>query len=96
MVIFVTGLVVMAFTQTALRSIISERVAEQQRQTTRQLETAIECTAVSIGANRPAKITLPLDMESDERIEVIRDSKTITAKWMNGNQERASLTRTEP
>ena len=95
MVIFVTALVVMAFTQTALRSVINERFTEQQRQTTSQLETALECTDVSVGANRPDKITLPLDMESGERIEVTRDGKTITARWMNGDQERASLTRTE-
>jgi hypothetical protein len=96
MMIFVTALVVIAFTQTALRSVISERGAERQRQTTRQLETAIECTSVPVGAQRPNKITLPLDTESDERIEVIRDGNTITARWMTGNQERDSLTRTEP
>ncbi|MCH1438927.1 MAG: hypothetical protein L7W43_04700 [Rubripirellula sp.] len=96
MVIFVTALVVMAFTQTALRSVISERRAEIQRHSTRQLETAIACTSVSAGANRPNKIILPLDTESDERIEVIRDGNTITARWMTGNKERDSLTRTEP
>lgn len=96
MMIFVTALVVMAFTQTALRSVISERGAERQRQSTRQLETAIESTSVFVGANRPNNITLPLDTESDERIEVIRNGNTITARWMIGNQERDSLTRTEP
>ena len=96
MMIFVTALVVMAFTQTALRSVISERGAERQRQSTRQLETAIKCTSVFVGANRPNNITLPLDTESDERIEVIRDGNTITARWMIGKQERDSLTRTEP
>ncbi len=96
MVIFVTALVVMAFLQTALRSVISERTAERQRQSTKQLETAIECTRIPAGASRPNKITLPLDQESDERIEVIRDGNTITARWMTGNQERDSLTRTEP
>ncbi|HBV62314.1 MAG TPA: hypothetical protein DEF45_04765 [Rhodopirellula sp.] len=96
MVIFVTALIVMAFTQTALRSVISERVAEQQRQTTRQLETAIECTHVSTGTKRPYKIILPLDTGSDERIEVTRDGNTITARWMTGNHQRDSLTRTKP
>ena len=96
MMIFVTALVVMAFTQTALRSVISERGAERQRQSTRQLETAIKCTSVFVGANRPNNITLPLDTESDERIEVIRDGDLITARWMTGSQERDSLTRTEP
>jgi hypothetical protein len=96
MMIFVTALVVMAFTQTALRSVISERGAERKRQSTRQLETAIKCISVFVGANRPNNITLPLDTESDERIEVIRDGNTITARWMIGKQERDSLTRTEP
>ena len=96
MVIFVTALVVMAFTQTALRSVITERGAERQRQSTRQLETAIKCTSVFGGNQRPNKIILPLDTESDERIEVIRDGDIITARWMTGSQERDSLTRTEP
>jgi hypothetical protein len=96
MVIFVTAVVVMTFTQTALRGVISERTSERQRQSTRQLEKAIECTSGVSKSERSKKITLPLDPESDERIEVIRDGDTVTARWMTGNQERDSLTRTEP
>lgn len=95
MLIFVTALIVMACTQTALRGVVSERAGERQRQSKMQLETAIECVLGTPDANRPKQITLPLDVESDERIEVIRNGGTITARWMIGNQERDSLIRTE-
>jgi len=94
MLILATSLIVIACTQTALRGVISERVAEQQRQVVRQLEAAIECT--SSETQSPSKIVLPLSGDSDERIEVIRDGETITAKWMIGIQQRDSLTRTKP
>ena len=96
MVIFVTAVIVMACTQSALRGVISERVGERQRQSKMQLETAIECVIGTSVTNRPNQITLPLDAESDERIEVIRDGGRVTARWMIGNDERDSLTRTEP
>ncbi|MAI71022.1 MAG: hypothetical protein CMM01_08945 [Rhodopirellula sp.] len=96
LLIFVTAVVVMAFTQTALRGIISERSSERQHESKRQLETAIECSRVASGGGSFNKITLPLNPESDERIEVIREGDTITARWMLGNEERDSLTRTEP
>lgn len=91
--VFATALVVMACTQLALRGTISERTSERQRKSKTQLETAIACTSDSDIVN---KITLPLDPESDERIEVSRDGDLITATLMIGNQKLDSLTRKTP
>ena len=41
-------------------------------------------------------IILPVNDLSNERIEVIRNGTTITARWMAEGTERASLTRIKP
>ncbi|MDB4393896.1 hypothetical protein OAF37_02825 [Rubripirellula sp.] len=90
------AIVVMAFTQTALRGELMEKKDWNQRQLSKQLDTAIECTNGSIAARKSAKLLLPVNSGTGEEIEIIRDSKSVTARLIIGTTERDSLTRLVP
>ncbi len=94
--ILATAMVVMGFTQTALRGVLTERKSVAQSHLQRQLQAAIDCTRNSAAAVEMVPIILPVNDLSDERIEVIRDGATITARWIADGTERASLTRVNP
>ena len=94
--ILATAMVVMGFTQTALRGVLTERKSVAQSHLQRQLQAAIDCTLNSGSAAEMNPIILPVNDLSNERIEVIRNGSTITARWMAEGTERASLTRTKP
>ena len=94
--ILATAMVVMGFTQTALRGVLAERKSMAQSHLQRQLQAAIDCTRNSAAAVEMVPIILPVNDVSDERIEVIRDGATITARWIADGTERASLTRVNP
>lgn len=94
--ILATAMVVMGFTQTALRGVLAERKSVAQSHLQRQLHAAIDCTLNSGSAAEMKPIILPVNDLSNERIEVIRNGTTITARWMAEGTERASLTRIKP
>lgn len=96
MVILVTAIVVAACTQSSLRGVFVERRNETQQNIQRQLDAAIKSTDRSVAARQMKVIVLPVNSNSNERIEIIRNGNSVTARWMTGDIERESLTHLEP
>ena len=96
LLILATAMVVMGFTQTALRGVLTERKSVVQSHLQRQLKAAIDLTLSSAGAKQTNPIILPVNDAFAERIEVIRDGTRITARWMAGSTELGSLSRMIP
>ena len=87
-------IVVMACTQAFVRAEVTSRRNGKNQRNLKQLQAAIDATRQLLAVDHFATISLPLNEETAERIEITRQEDAITARWMQGDTETESLTRT--
>ena len=87
-------IVVMACTQAFVRAEVTSRRNEKNQRNLKQLQAAIDSTRQLLAVDHFTTISLPLNEETAERIEITRQEDAITARWMQGDTETESLTRT--
>jgi len=94
LLVMVLLIVVMTFTQAFVRVEVLSRRTERSQWTLKQLQAAIDSTSQLLVNDRLTTVLLPVNETTAERIEVTREGKAITARWIQGDTEGQSLTRT--